>query len=211
VPADKSSPPIDLDAILDAALSVADREGLAAVSMRRIGAELGVAAMSLYHHVANKEALLSLMADEAIGDLPELDLRAPWEGEISRFFLALRDLYLRHPAVARVMVDRPLNGPYIVARGERAIEVLLAAGFPDALAVEAFISLASYTIGASLYEIGRRDVGVNWLGDVEAAGHATIHRLRGDLARAAGEQQFRRGLERIIRVYGISELGSDGR
>ena len=62
--------PIQRDAIVEAALRVADAEGLAAVSMRRVGAELGIAAMSLYHHVASKEALLNLIADDAIGQLP---------------------------------------------------------------------------------------------------------------------------------------------
>lgn len=199
--ASKSPQPVDLEMIVDATLRVADAEGLAAVSMRRIGAELGIAAMSLYHHVANKEALLNLMADQAIADLPELDRHAPWRQEITRFFASFRELYLRHPAVARVMVDRPLSGPNTASRGERAIEVLIAAGFPDDVAVEAFISLANYTTGASLYEIGRRDVGQDWLHDVAKAQHPTIHRVRKNLTAAAGERQFRAGLERLIGAY----------
>jgi AcrR family transcriptional regulator len=197
----KSARPIDIDAIVEATLRVADAEGLGAVSMRRIGSELGIAAMSLYHHVANKEALLNLMADQAIAALPELDANAPWQREMTRFFADFRELYLRHPAVARVMVDRPLGGPNTVARGERAIDVLIAAGFPDDVAIEAFISLANYTTGASLYEIGRRDIGTDWLGDVAADDHPTIDRVRSDLTAAAGEAQFRRGLERLISAY----------
>ena len=99
------------------------------------------------------------------------------------------------------MVDRPLNGPNAVARGERAIEALINAGFTEADAVEAFISMASYTIGASLYEIGRRDAGADWLGAVGRDANPTIHRVRGRLTAAAGERQFKRGLARLISAY----------
>ena len=61
--------PLSRDLVLETAVSLVDHEGLGALSMRRLGQELGVEAMSLYHHVANKEALLDGMVDTVVGEL----------------------------------------------------------------------------------------------------------------------------------------------
>ena len=61
--------PLSRDLVLETAISLVDHEGLGALSMRRLGQELGVEAMSLYHHVANKEALLDGMVDAVVGEL----------------------------------------------------------------------------------------------------------------------------------------------
>lgn len=72
-------PPLSLDLIADAALELVDREGLGALSMRRIGAALGVEAMALYHHFPNKEALIEAMlrrgSSVPIPNLPEIGVR----------------------------------------------------------------------------------------------------------------------------------------
>jgi AcrR family transcriptional regulator len=97
------------DAIVDAALVIADREGLESVSMRRVAAELGVGTMSLYHHVADKEELLHAMAD-AIGEemLIPGEVPADWREALRQIALRTRDTFLRHPWLLDVGTERPI-------------------------------------------------------------------------------------------------------
>lgn len=192
--------PLTPEAIVNAALAIADTEGLAALSMRRIAAALGCNPMSLYEHVANKEALLDLMADQAMAALPELSSTADWRAEMDRFFTAFHELFLTHPAIAHVMVTRPLSGPVTLTRAEPALAVLSAAGMTDTEAVQLFIALAAYTIGASLYELARRDTSRRdtQIDQLDPASHPTVRRLAPQLRAAAGPGQFEHGLKRLL-------------
>src|SRR6202046_2090148 len=91
-------PALSLPRIVAAAVRVADAEGLDAVSMGRVAAELGTAPMSLYRHVSAKEELLRLMVDAAWGDSPgPLAPGENWRPGLSRWAWALRDAGRRHP------------------------------------------------------------------------------------------------------------------
>lgn len=195
--------PLSPHGIVDAALAIADAEGVGALSMRRVATALNCAPMSLYEHVANKDALLDLMADVALASLPELKPGAPWQREMKRFFTAFHELFLAHPAVAHVMVTRPLSGPVAMRRGEPGFAVLVAAGFTDAQAVEVFIALASYTIGASLYEVARRETNANDTRFDSQTGdeHPLLARLAPHLQKSTGGRQFARGLQHLIDSY----------
>src|SRR5580704_11462343 len=106
-------PALSLPRIVDAAVRVADTEGLDAVSMGRVAAELGAAPMSLYRHVSAKEELLRLMVDAAWGDSPgPLAPGENWRAGLSRWAWALRDGAKRHPWVVRI----PLNSLPIMPR-----------------------------------------------------------------------------------------------
>jgi AcrR family transcriptional regulator len=83
--------PLSADSIVEAALEIADTEGLQAVTMRRVGASLGTAAMSLYRHIPNKDTLLELMADRVLAQLPYPDPAGEWRDELHSFFLAFHD------------------------------------------------------------------------------------------------------------------------
>ena len=178
-----ASSKLDRAGIVEAAIRVADREGLAAVSMRRIGADLGYSGMSLYGYVAGKEELLDLMADQVLGEVQELDRDAPWQPAIVDFFASLHDVLLRHPAVAQVFTTRPTAGPNTVRHAEEALAVLTGGGLSEERALEAFIALSCYTLGAALYSAARTEPAAQWIG-----------------ARA-GPDQFRSGLEHLVRGY----------
>lgn len=118
-------PALSLPRIVDAAVRVADAEGLETVSMGRVAAELGAAPMSLYRHLSAKEELLSLMVDAAWGDPPEPGAPGEgWRAGLSRWAWAMRASARRHPWVVRI----PLNGvpimPHEVAWFERALACL---------------------------------------------------------------------------------------
>jgi AcrR family transcriptional regulator len=151
------SRPLSVDRIVDAALAIAEQEGLEAVSMRRVGARLDTAAMSLYRHVPNKEALLELVADRVLARLPYPDPAGDWREETHAFFLAFHDLLLEHPAVARVMVEIAIAGPEISMRGELVLATLLAGGLDEQSAAQAITALTWHTVGGSLYAIARRN------------------------------------------------------
>lgn len=192
---------LDPAVLVERALAIADAEGLGAVSMRRLAADLGVTAMALYHHVANKEQLLDLMADASLTALPLLDPDAPWDAELERFFTAFYDLFVGHPALAAVMSERPLLGPTASQAGDRVLERLIDAGFSDRQAVAALVTLVNYTVGASLYTLSRSTPARAALQAVTADTAPTAHRLRAELRAAVGPDQFRDGLVQIIRSY----------
>jgi AcrR family transcriptional regulator len=147
--------PLSVEAIVDATLELADSDGLAAVTMRAVGARLGVAAMSLYRHVPNKDTLLELMADAVFAELPHPDPARRWQDEMKHFWTAFHDLLLEHPAVAYVMLDIPVAGAELSIRGEQVLATLMRGGLDDATAAEALTGLTWYTVGGALYAIGR--------------------------------------------------------
>src|SRR6478752_6318124 len=94
--------PLTPERIVDAAIAMADRDGLDGLSMRRLGAELGVDPMSIYHHVRDKDRLLALMIDRVVTDIhPVRD--GEWTDVLRRTLLGARGTMLRHPWAAKVL------------------------------------------------------------------------------------------------------------
>lgn len=126
---------LDLEEILDAAITLADEAGLEAVSLRRLAVRLGVTAMALYRYVPSKEALLDRMADRLYG---ELDLPGPdadwWEG-LAGLARSTRRVLLSHPWAVPLFA-RPLAGPNGHALDESMHDAFLRAGFSAAEARE---------------------------------------------------------------------------
>ncbi len=138
--------------ITAAALKIADQEGLDAVSMRRVAADLGTGAASLYRYVETREELLDLMTD-AVG--AEYSLGEPtgdWLGELVAVGEQACAILRRHPWLAGLVLTRPVIGPHGVALLEHMLEVL--AGHPADLGtkMEAFAMLNGMTAAFVLYE-----------------------------------------------------------
>ncbi|HWF54257.1 MAG TPA: TetR family transcriptional regulator [Solirubrobacteraceae bacterium] len=197
--------PLSAATIVEAALELADADGLQAVTMRAVGARLGAAAMSLYRHVPNKDALLEQMADHVLAKLPYPDPEQPWQGEIHAFFLAFHDLLLEHPAVAQVMVEMALAGPELSLRGEQVLACLLGGGLDEPTAAQAITALTWHTVGGSLYAIARRnpqheDRTIR-LDALPAAQFPAVHRVAPYLADDASRSHFEGALWHLIRGY----------
>jgi AcrR family transcriptional regulator len=138
--------------ILDAAVAVADRSGLSAVSMRNVGKELGVEAMSLYHHVANKEALLDALVDrifEGIG-LPEQ--AQPWREAMRDRAHSARTRMAAHPWALGLIESRRTPGPALLRHHDAVLGSLRAGGFSVAQAAHAFSVIDAYVYGFVLNE-----------------------------------------------------------
>lgn len=123
--------------------------------MRAVADDLGVAPMSLYHHVANKDDLLQEIADAAMADYPSLPPGLSWDEALRWLFRECRAVLLRHPSFGQVYADRPISGPNIYRFTDAVFSVLLEAGFEPEAAVNAFHALSTSTVGSTLFEISR--------------------------------------------------------
>jgi AcrR family transcriptional regulator len=125
-PGPKSS--LDVDRIVATAVRLADAEGLSAVSMRRVAAELGVAAMTLYGHVPGKGELVDLMLDSVLGELfPDGPPAGKWRARLEAVARENWNLFLRHPWAVHLATGRPPLGPQLVRKYElelRAVDGL---------------------------------------------------------------------------------------
>jgi AcrR family transcriptional regulator len=194
--------PLDRRTILEAAIRYVDVEGLDALSMRKLGAELGVEAMSLYNHVPNKGALLDGMVEVLLGDLEVPPESEGWEGRIRDAYRAFRRLAHEHPNVFPLLVVRPpdtMDGVWLV---EEFLKTLGEAGFDPETALYAFRALSSYASGYALAEI--RGFAMEPAGG--RLGAATlprdefphIHELEGRLEAVDHDAEFEFGLDLII-------------
>ncbi len=139
--------------VLEEAVRFVDREGLEALTMRKLGAELGVEAMSLYNHVPNKSALLDGMVEVLLGELEVPPENHGWEERIREGYRAFRRLAHEHPNVFPLLVNRPpdtMDGVWLV---EEVLKTLEEAGFGKETALHAFRALSSYTFGYAMAEI----------------------------------------------------------
>ena len=156
----KRRDPISRDAIVAAAIALLDREGLAALSMRRLGEELGAGAASLYWHVGSKDGLLDLVLDEIIGEVevPEPD-PARWQEQLKEAARSQRRVSLRHPYLVRVSIGRIPMGPNALRVTERTLAILRAGGLSPRLAVQGYLLLIDTVNGFTMDETGVEDGG----------------------------------------------------
>ena len=118
--------------IVDAAITLADDEGIDAVSMRRVAQELGVVPMTLYTYVPDKAALLDLMLDAVYLRMPREDTAdAPWRERLAAVAEENRLLYARHPWAASLPQSRPPLGPGLMAKYEHELRAFDGAGLDD--------------------------------------------------------------------------------
>jgi AcrR family transcriptional regulator len=144
--------PLSRDRILQAALTLADRDGVEALSMRRLGQALGVEAMSLYKHVADKEAILDGIADLVSEEMevPSPDL--PWREAIRRSAVSAHEALRRHPWAGTVLESRLNPGPARLRYLDAFVGTLRGAGFELPVVARAFMAIDSHTYGFTLQE-----------------------------------------------------------
>lgn len=140
------------DQILDAALTIADRDGLATLSMRKLGAELGVEAMTLYHYVPNKDALLDGMVERVLSAADTGMADAPWPEALTHYARALRTALLRHPGTLPLVATRPAVTPRTLQTAERGLTLLCAAGFDLGRALDSLNALTLFVVAHATSE-----------------------------------------------------------
>jgi len=147
--------PLSRSRIAQAALAIVDREGLEALSMRRLGAELGVEGMAIYRHFPNKAAVLTGVVEVLLAELvipPPSDVA--WQLVFRELSHAYRALLLRHPHAIPLLAALPLSD-HAAARAAGAVMAQLrAAGFDAQSALKTLATITSYVIGVAQWEVG---------------------------------------------------------
>ncbi|MCE7004818.1 TetR/AcrR family transcriptional regulator [Kibdelosporangium philippinense] len=121
-------PKVSLDKIVAAAMTLADQDGLDAMTMDKVAASLGVGTMTLYTHVPGKAELLDLMLDSAWQELYLESTSDNWRKQVERYAYRTVDLHTRHPWLRMVSTTRPPLGPGLLARDNYLIAALSTAG-----------------------------------------------------------------------------------
>ncbi|MFF9896553.1 TetR/AcrR family transcriptional regulator [Streptomyces longispororuber] len=145
-------------AVLEAAVRLADREGLKSLSMRRLGAELGVEAMTLYHHVPSKDALVEGMIERIVAEAvpPEFGA-ATWREDLRAYARALVEVLGAHPYAVPLLLSRPVMTPRNLRTMEAVVEMLHGAGFPLPRTLDIMYALTSFVVGHAAAQAGEAD------------------------------------------------------
>ncbi|MFZ1411092.1 MAG: TetR/AcrR family transcriptional regulator [Micropruina sp.] len=146
-------PALTHDGILAAAVRVADQGGLTRVSMRNVAGELGVEAMSLYHHLTGKDALLDGLADWIFLQIDLPDPGQPWRPAMAQHAASARKALAAHPWALGLIESRRSPGPALLHHHDAVLGCLRRNGFPVGLASHAFSVLDAYVYGFVLTEV----------------------------------------------------------
>ncbi|MFT5142085.1 MAG: AcrR family transcriptional regulator [Rhodothermales bacterium] len=141
------------DRILVAAVKLADEIGITSLSMRKLGKELGVEAMSLYGYVSNKDAILDGIMDQVVGEITVPEAGGDWKHEIRMRANSARTVLLRHPWATMLIVSRPNVGPAMLRYVDATIGCFCAAGFSYEQADHAWNAIDSHLYGFTLQEL----------------------------------------------------------
>jgi AcrR family transcriptional regulator len=145
--------PLSREQVLRRAMRVADDGGLEAISMRRLGQVLGVEAMSLYKHVANKDDLLDGIVDLVAAEFEMPSPDEPWKAALRRSAMSVRQVLLAHPWASSLIESRSSAGPARLRYLDAVVGTLRSAGFPMPLVAQAVMALDSHTYGFVLQEL----------------------------------------------------------
>ncbi|WP_232663167.1 TetR/AcrR family transcriptional regulator [Pseudonocardia sp. TRM90224] len=174
--------------ITEAAVRLADRDGLAGVSMRHVAAELGTGAGSLYRYVDNRDDLLDLMADHVYAEFQLGEPSGDWLSDLVAHGLQAREIFRRHPWLAELVLTRPVVGPNGIDVTEHFLAVLADHPAADGDKMVAMAMLNSVVAAAAQAEASPADMlrSARYIAHVAAAGkHPHLAAL--DLAPDGGD------------------------
>ena len=190
--------------IARAALALVDREGIDALTMRRVAAEVGASPMGLYRHFRGKEELVEAIVEAASGE-ESIDLSAEdWQTQLRELGRAIHRILERHPATVQLRLRRPIQTPAALRVTEAGVQILRRAGFSRAEAARAFRTLFLYAFAYAAFNTPespdetRRET----LAALHALPPEEFPELTGGAEEAAdvmsGEEQFEFGLDLLI-------------
>lgn len=207
--ATRTREPLTRERVIEAALRVMDREGLEAVSMRRVAREVGVEAMSLYHHVEDKEDLLDGICERVMAEFDFPEQVDDWAENCRRGARAWRRLLQAHPGVMRLFAEQrgPVRSIDSMRPMDYALSLLRSAGLSDRDTAQAFHAFGGYIQGFVMMELGSI-VGGSDDETVEARAalasalpddFATLRAVSPYFAECDADEQFEFGLDLLIR------------
>ncbi|MGI8537956.1 MAG: TetR/AcrR family transcriptional regulator [Mycobacteriales bacterium] len=208
--------PLDTARIVAAAVAFIDKHDLRELTMRRLGAALGVEAMALYRYVPSRDDLLDLVVGSIIDELhvDEDVLDAPdsgWQDYLQRLAHGVRRVALAHPAVFPLVASRPPEAPWLrpPLRSLAWVESFLAAmrseGFDRKGAVAAYRAFTSFMLGHLLLEVAAMGIDMTPIddertsqGDADLSEFPYLAEMREDLADDESLTEFEESLENLL-------------
>lgn len=205
--AKSKAPRLSRDRLLAAAIELADREGIAALTMRRLAEELGSSAMSAYYHVTNKDDLLGRMVDRVVEQMDLADGGGDWKAAIRRTATSAHEVLRRHPWATAMLLSAPTVSAPRLRYMDAMLGCLRRAGFSPQQTDLAYHALDSHIMGFTLWLVGI-SAGLENLGpvsnvfdlfDADALPHLAEHAQQHLLERQPGEPgAFEFGLDLIL-------------
>lgn len=150
-PARQSRPPLSRERVLRAGVALADEEGIEQLSMRRLAQPLGVEAMSLYHHVANKDDLLAGMLDIVFGEMELPAEEGDWKAALRRTAISAHHVLLRHEWACGLLMQPTGPSPARLRWMNSVLGRLRHAGFSADMTHHAYHALDSHIVGFTLW------------------------------------------------------------
>lgn len=214
-----SRPPLSTGLIVAAAVQFVEEQGLDSLTMRKLGAVLGVEAMSLYRYVAGREELLDAMVDYLIEEVSEAEVRKTayngWQDFVQRLAHGVRGVARRYPHTFPLVASRPPEAPWLrpPLRSVEWVEMFLSGlvdeGFSDEAAVAAYRGFSSFLLGHLLLEVSAMgaDVGpldIHTPEDEASVGafalgeSPSVARLRSKLSEDHSTVEFEESLENLL-------------
>jgi len=203
----KTGEPLTRQRVLEAALHLIDREGLEGFSMRKLGAMLGVEAMSLYNHVESKRALFDGVIEWLIVQAPSPEqLDGTPREELWAFAHAFRDVLRAHPRVLPLVATSPLRTPATLAILDHLLATIHRAQITGVQAIYALQCLVGFIVGHTWIEIGTPPVadlergpnGPTVWQQFPAASYPTLHALLPEIAQWNPDREFDFGLQALF-------------
>ncbi len=204
--------PLTRDRVLRVAITLADETGIESLSMRKLGQELGVEAMSLYHHVANKDDLVDGIVEMVVGEFAMPRDDADWRVALRETAKSAHEVLLRHPWAPALIESRVTPSLVRVRFADATIGTFRRAGFSIDLAYRAQLIIDSYVYGFTLHEVSwpftaeeQRDVAATLRPHVEPDEYPYLTEMmefiataRTSKAAVAYELEFDFGLDLIL-------------
>jgi TetR/AcrR family tetracycline transcriptional repressor len=190
------------EAVLRAAVDLVDREGLEALSMRRLGGAVGIHATSLYNHVEDKEALLDGII-EVVLDEVAAEPGADWKESLRVLAQGFREVSKRHPRVVRVFANRTLASPAWRRSVEDTLAALREGGFGEEEAVNAYRVFWAYLSGYVFAELRLEEAPElrDYLAQLPQDEFPAMHALGPQLAATDRDREYELGVELLLDAF----------
>jgi AcrR family transcriptional regulator len=197
--------PLSRERVLRAAVALADRSGIDSLTMRRLGQELGVEAMSLYNHVANKDEILDGIVDLVLSDIEVPGPGTHWKTAMRHRAISAHQVLLAHPWAAQLIMSRFNIGPGMTRYLDATLGRLRAGGFSIEGALDAWNTLDSHLYGFTLQKLNlpfevedTQQVSADVLGQIPADEFPHVVEVITAIMQSGREENFEYGLDLIL-------------
>jgi AcrR family transcriptional regulator len=197
--------PLSRERVLRAAIALADQSGLESLTMRRLGHELGVEAMSLYNHVANKDDILDGIVDLVVSDIDVPPTGTDWKTAMRQRAISAHEVLLAHPWAAMLIMSRFNIGPGMTRYLDATLGRLREGGFSIEGALDAWNTLDSHLYGFTLQELNlpfeveeTQQVSASVLGQLPADEFPHVVEVITEIMRSGRGEDFEFGLDLIL-------------